>query len=165
MKRDILLLGNPDLYEISQEVKREELPYLKGVIDDLQDTLMDFRDKYGAGRAIAAPQIGVKKRLIYMNIDHPVAFINPVLSFIDEERMTILDDCMSFPGLYVKLQRYKRCSISYYDMDWKERVMELEGDLSELLQHEYDHLDGILATMRTIDHKAYYMDKASYQEV
>jgi peptide deformylase len=165
MKRDILLLGNQELYEISEEVKQEELPKLKGVIEDLQDTLMGFRDRYGSGRAIAAPQIGVKKRLIYMNVDHPIALINPVLSFIDEERMTILDDCMSFPGLYVKLQRYRRCRISYYDMDWKKCEMELEGDLSELLQHEYDHLDGILATMRAIDEKALYMDKAGYREV
>ncbi len=165
MRRDILLLGNQELYEISEEVKPQELSALKSVVEDLQDTLMDFRKKYQCGRAIAAPQIGVKKRLIYMNIGEPVALINPVISFPDEEKMTVLDDCMSFPGLYVKVRRYVRCRINYYDMDWKPCVMELEGDLSELLQHEYDHLDGILATMRAMDEKSLYLDKTSYREV
>jgi peptide deformylase len=164
MIQDILLLGNQELYEKSEEVRQEELPAMRTVIEDLQDTLIDYRKRYGAGRAIAAPQIGVKKRLIYMNIGEPIALINPSLSFPDKERMTILDDCMSFPGLYVKLSRYVRCRIDYYDMDWKPCVMEVSGDLSELLQHEYDHLDGILATMRAVDEKALYMDKASYQE-
>ncbi len=164
MRRDILLLGNPELYKKSVEVRQEELPELKAVIEDLHDTLIDYRRRYGAGRAIAAPQIGVKKRLIYMNIGEPVAFINPILSFPDEEMMTVLDDCMSFPGLCVKLFRHVRCRIDYYDMDWKPCVMEVSGDLSELLQHEFDHLDGVLATMRAMDEKALYMDKSSYQE-
>jgi peptide deformylase len=165
MKRDILLLGNPNLYEKSEEVRREELPAMKSVIEDLHDTMMDYRKRYGAGRAIAAPQIGVKKRLIYMNIGEPIVFINPSLSFPDEEKMTVLDDCMSFPGLCIKLHRYVRCRIDYYDIDWKPCYMEVSGDLSELLQHEYDHLDGILATMRAVDEKAFYMDKSAYREV
>ena len=56
---------------------------------------MAFREKYHAGRAIAAPQIGVPKRLIYMYIDRPVVFLNPTLEFPDPERMELLDDCMS----------------------------------------------------------------------
>ena len=51
--------------------------------------------------------------------------------------------------------RHKRCRIEYLDMNWKEQVMSLEGELSELLQHEFDHLDGILATMRAIDNKSF----------
>lgn len=151
MKREILLLGNEELYQISEPVKPDEIETLKSVVQDLHDTLMDFREKYHAGRAIAAPQIGVKKRLLYMFIDKPVVFINPVLEFPDNEMMEVLDDCMSFPNLLVKVMRHKRCRIKYLDMDWKEQVMSLEGDLSELLQHEFDHLDGILATMRAID--------------
>ncbi len=154
MKREILLLGNEELYQISEPVKPDEIETLKSVVQDLHDTLMDFREKYHAGRAIAAPQIGVKKRLLYMFIDKPVVFINPVLEFPDNEMMEVLDDCMSFPNLLVKVMRHKRCRIKYLDMDWKEQVMSLEGDLSELLQHEFDHLDGILATMRAIDNKS-----------
>ncbi len=154
MVREILLLGNPELYRVSSPVIKEEVSFIKETVNDLHDTLMDFRDRYGAGRAIAAPQIGVMKRLIYMHIDKPVVFINPVLRFEDDELMEVLDDCMSFPGLLVRVKRHKRCVIQYKDMDFNDNTMKLEGDLSELLQHEYDHLDGILATMRAIDNKS-----------
>ncbi len=154
MVREILLLGNPKLYEVSSAVKKEETALIKETVSDLHDTLMDFRKRHGAGRAIAAPQIGVFKRLIYMYIDKPVVFINPELQFEDDELMEVLDDCMSFPGLLVRVKRRKRCTVRFYDMDFNENIMKFEGDLSELLQHEYDHLDGILATMRAIDGKS-----------
>ncbi len=153
--REILLLGNPKLYEISEPLKQEELQSIKPIIEDLHDTMMDFRKKYQAGRAIAAPQIGVKKRLLYMHIDKPVVFINPTLEPITNEKMEVWDDCMCFPDLLVKVLRYKRCRITYRDMDWQERVVEFEDDLAELLQHEYDHLDGILAVSRAIDEQSF----------
>ncbi|MFB0562397.1 MAG: peptide deformylase [Candidatus Lokiarchaeia archaeon] len=153
--KEILLLGNPRLYEVSEKIREEELEELKPVIEDLHDTLMDFREKYGAGRAIAVPQIGVMKRLIYMHITEPVVFINPTLEFVGDEMMEVWDDCMSFPDLLVKVNRYRKCRIKYRDMNWEEKSMELEGDLSELLQHEYDHLDGILAVSRAIDGKSF----------
>ena len=62
--------------------------------------------------------------------------------------MDVLDDCMSFPHLLVRLRRYRRCVVRYRDLQWIERERALEGDLAELLQHECDHLDGVLATMR-----------------
>ncbi len=156
MVREILLLGDPRLYQVSSPVEREEIGILKAVVQDLHDTLIDFRKKYGLGRAIAAPQIGVFKRLIYMQINEPVVFVNPVLHFPDDELMEVLDDCMSFPGLLVRVKRYKRCIIQFKDLDFRDHELKLEGDLSELLQHEYDHLDGILATMRAVDDKALY---------
>lgn len=157
MVRKILLLGNEELYQISAPVERDE--DISDIIRDLHDTLIDFRNTYHAGRAIAAPQIGVKKRILYMYIDKPAIFINPILEFPDEEMMEVLDDCMSFPNLYVKVQRHKRCTIKYYDENWNDCEMSLEDDLSELLQHEYDHLDGILATMRAIDEKAFFLKR------
>ncbi len=159
MKKEILLLGNEELYQISEPLKKDEIENIKSIVQNLHDTLLDFREKYHAGRAIAAPQIGIKKRLLYMFIDKPVIFINPVLEFPDNELMEVLDDCMSFPNLLVKVKRHKRCRIKYLDMDWKEQIMSLEGDLAELLQHEYDHLDGILATMRAIDNKSFVIKK------
>ena len=155
MVKDVLLLGNPKLYEISQPVKKDALDLLKEVVNDLHDTLMDFRKQYGAGRAIAAPQIGVMKRLIYMLIDSPVVFINPALIHKSQEMMLVWDDCMCFPDLLVKVERHKTCSISYRDIDWNQQEMHLEGDLSELLQHEYDHLDGILAVSRAVDGQSF----------
>ena len=84
-------------------------------------------------------------------------FINPSLSFPDGETYELLDDCMSFPGLLVRERRHRRAVLRYTDTDGEARELRLEGDLSELLQHEYDHLDGILATMRAVDGKSFYL--------
>ena len=62
---------------------------------------------------------------------------------------------MSFPELLVKVHRHQRCRITYSDENWKEQSMILEGDLAELLQHEVDHLDGILAVQRAINEKSF----------
>lgn len=152
---DILLLGEPALYEVSAPVEPGE--DVAELIENLHDTLMEYRRVHGAGRAIAAPQIGVKKRLIYLYMDKPYVLINPSLSFPDKETYRLLDDCMSFPGLVVEVERYRRGELTYFDMEWKPRKLHLEGDWSELVQHEYDHLDGILATMRAVDSRAFYM--------
>ena len=159
MIRELLKLGNPKLYESSSPVVPEELQQAEEWVRDLHDTLMEYRRIYGAGRAVAAPQIGVQKRLLYMFLDQPYVFINPVMEFPDDETYELLDDCMSFPGLMVKVRRYRRAVIRYVDMDWNSCEMRLEGDLSELLQHEYDHLDGILATMRAVDEKSLFLQQ------
>ncbi|MEA4920159.1 MAG: peptide deformylase [Clostridiaceae bacterium] len=157
MIREILLLGDPKLYETSASVAKTEIGFIENTVIDLHDTLIEYRRKYGAGRAIAAPQIGVQQRLLYMFIDKPVVFINPTITYYDNELMEVMDDCMSFPGLLVKVNRHRRCKIEYLDMDWKTNEMELDGDLSELLQHEYDHLNGVLATMRAVDNKSLFI--------
>ena len=153
--REIYQLGNKKLYEVSDEVKVEELSQMRQVVEDLHDTMMNFRKVYGVGRAIAAPQIGVMKRVLYMNIDKPVAFINPELVDKSEELMELWDDCMCFPNLLVWVKRHSSLTIRYRDLNWEMQEMKLQGDLSELLQHEYDHLDGILATMRAVDGKSF----------
>jgi peptide deformylase len=61
---------------------------------------------------------------------------------------------MSFPGLEVKLLRHKKCRVYYKNLEWVDCELEFEGDLAELIQHEYDHLDGILAVQRAIDNKS-----------
>lgn len=154
MERAILLLGEERLYQKSSPVKQEQLPELAQTIEDLRDTLLAYRTRYGAGRAIAAPQIGVFSRLIYCNIDHPVVLINPELTFPDSEQMDVLDDCMSFPGLLVWVRRFRRCVVTYQDETFAWNRWELEGDLSELIQHEYDHLEGVLATQRAENDRA-----------
>lgn len=153
--KDIVLLGNPELYRVSRPIHKHEVNELSEVVKDLHDTLMDFKKRYGAGRAIAAPQIGVKKRLVYMYIDRPVLFINPALEQRSREMMEVWDDCMCFPDLLVKVRRHKRCRIRWLNIDWKEERRVLEGSLSELLQHECDHLEGILAVSRAIDEKSF----------
>jgi peptide deformylase len=154
--RSILLLGNPALYEISQPVRRDELEAMRAAVTDLHDTLMAFREKYGVGRAIAAPQIGLLKRLVYMYVnDQATEFINPVLEDKSAEMIELWDDCMSFPELLAKVARHKSCRIRYRNLEWQEEQMHLEDDLSELLQHECDHLDGVLAVSRAIDERSF----------
>ena len=149
--KEILLLGNPLLYKKCEEVDFTELSQLESHITDLHDTLINFRNRNHYGRAIAAPQIGLMKRLVYMYIDIHFVFINPTLEFKSDETFDVWDDCMSFPNLLVKVKRFKNCRIQYRDTNWDNQTMLLEGDLSELLQHEFDHLDGILAVQRAID--------------
>jgi peptide deformylase len=148
---EIKLLGDPVLYEKCTPVEASELSTLKGTVDQMARLVLEFRAKYGAGRAIAAPQVGVLKRLVVLNIDEPIAIFNPELFDCSEEMMELWDDCMSFPNLLVRLQRHYRVKMRFRDAQWKEQVWTLEGDLSELLQHEIDHLDGVLATMRALD--------------
>jgi peptide deformylase len=152
---DILLLGNPLLYEKSVIVEKEEISDLLSKIDLLFETILDFRKKYGTGRAIAAPQIGLMKRIICLNIDKPVAMVNPVLSDLSEDMFEIWDDCMSFPNLHVKVKRHKKLTLTFYDLEWQKHKWSMEDDLAELIQHEYDHLEGILATQRAIDNKSF----------
>ena len=159
MEREILLLGDPRLYEIAEEVKKEELELLKPVFTDMFDCIKAIRRDYGFGRAIAAPQIGVRKRLICILTDRPYVIINPALEFLGDDTMELMDDCMSFPNLLVRVRRYRHCILRYRDENWLEQRMRMDDEMAELIQHEYDHLDGILATMRAIDNKSFVMRK------
>lgn len=157
MERKILLLGDPKLYQVSKPVRQEELEMLKPVYEDMFDCIRGIRRDYGFGRAIAAPQIGVGKRLICVLTDRPYVIINPSLEFIGDEMMELLDDCMSFPNLLVRVRRYRHCILRCRDENWQEQMMTMDDDMAELIQHEYDHLDGILATMRAIDNRSFVM--------
>lgn len=158
--REILLLGNENLYEVCKAVSKDEIDKAKQIIEDLHDTRTNFREKYGFGRAIAAPQINELYRIIYVNFDNTsIAFINPRIEFIEEEKFEMWDDCMSYPGLEVKLYRYKTCKVYYKDLDWVDCSIEFSGELAELIQHEYDHLDGVLAVQRAIDNKSFRINK------
>jgi peptide deformylase len=153
--KDLLLLGNPLLYEVSRPVLKSELPMVKGWTNDLHNVMEEIRVEYNFGRAIAAPQLGIMKRLIYVNIDRPVVIINPILENLSDEMMELWDDCMSFPNLLVRVKRHRSITVKYVDENWTQQVWNVRDDLSELLQHEYDHLNGILATMRAIDEKSF----------
>lgn len=155
--KDILLLGNPKLYEESIPVNKGELIQLQPEINLMFETILDFRKKYGVGRAIAAPQIGLQKRIICLNIDSPIVLINPDLSELSTEIFEVWDDCMSFPNLLVKVLRHKKLTLSFFDINWQKQVWKLENEMAELIQHEFDHLDGILATQRAIDNKSFQL--------
>ena len=149
MKLDkVLKLGNPILHEISSPVLKEELPAIKNVIQELSEILLEFRKEYGYGSAIAAPQIGAMKRLIYMNIEgKETIIINPVLENLSEDTFELWDEVI----------RHKSCTLKFTNNKWEEEIWDLEDGMSELIQHEYDHLEGILATQRAVDNKSFKM--------
>ncbi len=149
--RDILLLGDPRLLRTCRPVAPDELGTLGPLIDDLHDTLMAFRRRWNAGRAVAAPQIGDLRRVVYLHIGAPHVFVNPRLEDCSKEMIEVWDDCMSFPELLVKVRRHARVTLAYQDRTGAARRWRLEGDLAELLQHELDHLDGVLAVARAAD--------------
>jgi len=153
--KDVLLLGDSRLYELADPVEKGEVAELLPKIDLMFETVLDFRKKYGVGRAIAAPQIGLPKRIICLNIDRPVEIINPQLSNFSNEMMELWDDCMSFPNLLVKVRRHKKLKLSFVDRNWQKHTWQLENDMAELIQHEYDHLNGILATQRAINNQSF----------
>ncbi|HEY0245348.1 MAG TPA: peptide deformylase [Mucilaginibacter sp.] len=153
--KDLLLLGDPRLYETCEPIKKAELPLVGDWVADMDNVMKEVKAKYHFGRAIAAPQLGIMKRLIYMNIDKPIVFINPELINLSEDLFELWDDCMSFPNLLVKVQRHQSLTIKYLDINWQPQEWTIKNDLSELLQHEYDHLNGILCTMRAINEKGF----------
>jgi peptide deformylase len=152
---DLLLLGDPRLYQVCEPVLQSELPLVKEWVSDMQQVMQQIRERYHFGRAIAAPQLGIMKRLIYMNIDKPVVFINPELHDLSEDKFELWDDCMSFPNLLVKVSRHRSLTVKYLDENWQPQQCEMEDSLSELVQHEYDHLEGILCTTRAVDGKSF----------
>ena len=151
--KEILLLGNPTIRRTCEKVKNFRDPEIQQLIEDLRDTLDDFRNKNGFGRGIAAPQIGVLRKVIYINIDKPLVLINPEIIRKSKQFMTLWDECFSFPDLSVKVKRHTKISVSFQNEAGKREILFAVGSLSELLQHEIDHLNGILAIDRAIDTK------------
>ena len=149
--RAILQLGNPRLWEPSEPVVEPRSRETTGLIADLAATLDDFRLRYRFGRAIAAPQISAQKRILLLNLGEPKPFINPEIVSKSDDMMELWDDCFSFPDLMVRVRRHFKIRVSYLDASGTTCEIEADGSLSELLQHEIDHLDGILAVDRAID--------------
>lgn len=152
---ELVYLGDPRLYQVCAEVTREELNDTRLWAERMHKVILAIRNKYGFGRAIAAPQLGIMKRMVFMYTDQPYVFINPEIEDPTEEMMELWDNCMSFPQLDVKVKRHVGITVRYRDEHWKEKTWKMEGDYAELLQHEIDHLDGILCTMRAIDQQSF----------
>lgn len=149
----IKLLGDPALRQISELVNDFSSRKFNDNAKSLHAALAEFRRKYGFGRAVSAPQIGINQRFIALNLGaKPQLIVNPEITWTSQERFTMWDDCMSFPGLLVRLERFRSISLRFQDQNGAIQEWEnLDIAVSELLQHEIDHLDGILAVDRAID--------------
>ena len=153
--KEIRKLGDQLLYEKSEPVKKNEMAEMIPSIEKMWDLIIEFRNKYSWGRAIAAPQVGLLKRIICVNTDEKYVLINPVVEYRSDEKVNIWDDCMSFPELMVNIERHRNINISFLDINWEKQIWVLDDDMSEVLQHELDHLDGILATDRARDNRSF----------
>ena len=155
--RTVRQLGDPLLRTTCEEVKDASAPEIQALVEDLSDTLFFWRKTTGYGRGIAAPQIGVLQRVIFLRLpgEDPWPLINPKIIERSGERIVVWDACLSFLSIFMQVERNRDITVRYQDLQG--RTQEVQAgelrDLSELLQHEIDHLDGILCLDRVTDLK------------
>jgi peptide deformylase len=155
--REVLRMGDPRLLQVSKAVEKFNSPELHALIADMRDTMAHLN---GAG--LAAPQIGVPLRLVIFGVQrnsrYPDAeevpdtvLINPVITPVGEEQEDGWEGCLSVPGMRGVVPRWKR--IHYTGFDEFERPLERDAEdfHARVVQHECDHLDGILYPMRLRD--------------
>lgn len=155
--RTILQLGDPTLRQSCMTVADPASSEIGDLVRDLADTLAHWRAETGYGRGIAAPQIGVLQRVIFLKLPgaEPWPLINPEIIGRSSEKIVVWDACLSFLSIFMKVERHREIRVRYQNLDGEFLEIDAgpEGDLSELLQHEIDHLDGILAIDRVTDVK------------
>jgi peptide deformylase len=162
--RPILQLGDPRLREIALPVEVPASPEVAALIKDLADTLAYWRATTGYGRGIAAPQLGISLRVIFLQLpgEKPWPLVNPEILERSEEKIVVWDACLSFLSIFMQVERHREITVRYQDVKGDSREFRAGDDrnLSELLQHEIDHLDGILA----VDRIAYIKTLCSREE-
>lgn len=167
MIKPICRMGNPILRILAQEVSKDEIKsdHFSRLIEDLKDSM-----KHYGGIGIAAPQIGLSKQVCVIElqginrygqeINLPfTVFINPKIEFLTDELQGFWEGCLSVPGLRGFVERPKKIRVSYLDEKAQEKVIEADGFLATVLQHELDHLFGKLYIDRIKD-----TSLLSYQE-
>jgi len=162
--RNILELGNSLLWEKSAIVLNPTDGENRSLIQDLSDTLAAYREGHGFGRGIAAPQIGILSRVIYIRMasnEFTGALFNPEIKWADDQTIELWDGCFSFPDLLVRIPRALKICVKYIDEEGASKTRVAEGDLSELLQHELDHLDGVLAVSQAVSPRS-FMTRAEW---
>ena len=133
----ILRKKSESLYQVNNDIRK--------LLDDMLKTM------YAApGIGLAAVQIGILKRIIVIDISkkeekkNPIFLINPEIIFQSKETSTYEEGCLSLPGHFAEIERPAKCKIEYIDYNGKKAELEAEGLLSTCIQHEIDHLNGIL---------------------
>src|SRR6185437_9374608 len=157
MIRDVLRMGDPRLWQVSQPVKDFGTPELSELLQDMRDTMAHLN---GAG--LAAPQIGVLLRVVifgvhanprYPDVDEvpDTVLINPVITPLSNEMEEGWEGCLSVPGMRGWVPRYTNLKYRGFDALGTPFQREVSGFHARVVQHEVDHLDGILYTMRIRD--------------
>ena len=142
--KTILIEPNKLLRQISKPVEKVGNEERK-LMDDMLDTMYD-----APGIGLAAIQIGVLKRIIVMDINRdenkkePMYFVNPVIKNKNEEKVTYEEGCLSVPDQFAEIERSSTCEVEYLDYEGKKKLLKADGLLATCIQHEIDHLEGIL---------------------
>jgi peptide deformylase len=142
--RPILTAPDPHLKLVSEPVETVDGD-IRALVDDMIATMYD-----ADGIGLAAIQVGVPKRMLVMDIDqrdgkkNPRVFINPVITWASEETAVAEEGCLSIPEIWDEVERPARIKAEYLDRDGKKQTLEADGLLAVCLQHEMDHLEGIL---------------------
>ena len=142
--RPILTAPDPRLQAVSTDVETVD-GEIRALIDDMTDSM------YAAdGIGLAAIQIGVARRVLVIDLDqkegakNPVPYINPKIIWASDEMAVFEEGCLSVPEIWDDVERPARIKCEYLDRDGKKQVLEADGLLATCLQHEMDHLNGVL---------------------
>jgi peptide deformylase len=168
MIREVLRMGDPRLWQKSLPVEQFDSDDLKILLRDMRDTMAHLN---GAG--LAAPQIGVGLRVVifgvhsnprYPDVDEvpDTVLINPTLTPLESEMEEGWEGCLSVPGMRGWVPRYTKLKYSGYDEHGKRFVREVSGFHARVVQHEVDHLDGILYPMRIRDFTRFGFNEALF---
>ena len=158
--RNILMIGNEFLRKKAENIDVVKDP-VEQYIQDLSDTLHHIQKEKKIGRAIAGPQIGYLKRIIYMEAEEQkITMINPQIIKKSLETFEVWDSCFSADvAFFGKTLRYKAITVVYINENQEEIHEDFTDDLSELFQHEIDHLEGILFTDHIINNQIIMRDE------
>jgi len=169
--RRVLKMGDPLLYRQADPVSEFNTPELDALIDDMYETMAALN---GAG--LAAPQIGVSQRVVIFSVESnprypdvdPVpstVLINPVLTSLGSEMEDGWEGCLSVPGLRGLVGRYKKLRYTGFDQRGQPIDRTVSGFHARVVQHECDHLDGILYPMRLRDIRLLGFEDALFPEM
>lgn len=161
MIHPILRMGDPRLLRVAEPISEFDTPELMQLIADMQETMHD-----AGGVGLAAPQIGVNLRLVIFGFEHSERYpdapavpytvlINPVLTPLSDEEEEGWEGCLSVPGLRGVVPRWTRLRYTGFDPEGNVIEREVEGFHARVVQHECDHLDGILYPMRVRDFRKF----------
>lgn len=142
--KPLIILPDPLLRQVSTPFEQVDAD-VKRLADDMFETMYD-----APGIGLAAIQIGVAKRMLVLDVakegeeKNPIAFINPEILSSSDERSTYEEGCLSIPDYYAEVERPAALTVRYVDLSGKEQTIEADGLLATCLQHEIDHLNGVL---------------------
>ncbi|MEE8250459.1 MAG: peptide deformylase [Gemmatimonadales bacterium] len=143
--RPIRLLGDPMLRSKCNLVADPSSPAVRVVADDLRDSLKELKRVKGRGLGLSAPQVGAPIQLIFLELERRTLLVNPEIVDVGSNDFLLWDECFSLPDLMIRVQHAHQITVKYLDLGGKEHRIDFEGPPAHLIQHQIDHLNGVLA--------------------